>query len=267
MGAQRRKQRHADWGPESTVGEWISSSEDLNPRQVPGRVRFLALRTSIDTLGRGVLSSRFPGTLRALYTALAPVYDRLVPFVSSAARSLGVSWLDVRDGERVLDVGCGTGQALVHLAAATPEGWSEGLDVAPAMVARTRARLTSLPHDRYRVRRGTVPPLPYPDDHFDAVFSSYVVDVLPRVAMSPVLDEMRRVLRPDGRLVLVVLIPPVGPLETLWNALARCIPLLLGGARPIHPPPLLERAGFSVRRTATRTQLGLRSGILEASPR
>jgi len=205
--------------------------------------------------------------LKTLYTGLAPLYSRLAPLVSSAARLLGISRLNLTNGERVLDVGCGTGRALMQLAASTPEGWTEGIDATPAMVDRARARLASLPHDRFRIRRGRAQDLPYPDNAFDAVFSSYVVDVLPRPAMNTALDEMRRVVRPEGRLVLVVLIPPVRLPGRLWSTLARWAPLLLGGGRPIRPRPLLRQAGFSLNHADAQTQMGLRSGILQASPR
>jgi len=267
MGAQRRNQRQTDRGPEFGVGERRSSSEDLSLRQVPERGRWLPRSFGCDGGGSGSRSGRSGDVLRTLYAGLAPVYAQLVPFVSSAARSRAVSWVNAAPGDRVLDVGCGTGRALRQLAASSPEGWTDGLDVTPAMLARARARLASLPHYRYRVQEGRAEALPYSDDTFDAVLSSYVLDVLPRPAANTALCEMHRVLRPEGRLVIVVLTPPARPLEFLWATLARCAPLLLGGARPIRPGPLLRRTGFAVERRRTHTQLGLRSGLLEASPR
>jgi len=266
MDSQRINQRHTGQKSGATVGRRGAASEGLRPGEVPDGRAPTDASPAVEP-GAGPLSSiRASGVLRRLYTALAPLYDRLVPLISSEARSLGVSWLDLRDGERILDVGCGPGRALERLATATPTGWTIGLDATPAMVTRARARLATLPHARYRVRRADAQDLPYPDDAFDAVFSSYLVDVLPRPAMGPVLREMRRVLRPDGRLVLVVLVPPVRPVEQGWAALARSAPLLLGGARPVRPRLLLDRAGFSMRRAASRTQWGLRSGILRARP-
>jgi len=205
--------------------------------------------------------------MKRLYTALAPVYGRLVPFVSSRARSLGLCWLDVRTGDRVLDVGCGTGRALIQLAQSTPAGRIDGIDVTAAMVSRTRNRLTGPPQVRTRIMRGCAQDLPYPNDTFDAVFSSYLVDVLPRPSVTPALHEMRRVLRPYGRLVLVVLAPPLRPVGRLWTALAHAAPLVLGGARPLRPTPFLAASGFSVQRATTQSQLGLRSGIIRAVPR
>src|SRR6056297_1035585 len=100
-----------------------------------------------------VSSSRHPAILRRVYTALAPVYDGLVPHVSGRALALGRRWLDVRDGERILDVGTGPGRTLRALAAANPTGWTEGIDRTPAMVRRARRQLASLPHRRHGVRR------------------------------------------------------------------------------------------------------------------
>jgi demethylmenaquinone methyltransferase/2-methoxy-6-polyprenyl-1,4-benzoquinol methylase len=197
---------------------------------------------------------------------LAPWYDRLVPIVSSRARSVGHAWLAVQDGERVLDVGTGTGLGLAPLVRANSRGWTVGVDLTSAMLRRARARLARGPHDRYALRRARAEALPYAANTFDAVFSSYLIDVLPRAHIRPALAEMRRVLRPGGRLTLVHLAPPVRPAERLWARLAHHAPRLLGGARPVDVRPALRRVGFSVQRTTSCSQLGLRSGIAHARP-
>jgi demethylmenaquinone methyltransferase/2-methoxy-6-polyprenyl-1,4-benzoquinol methylase len=212
-------------------------------------------------------TDRSPPRLRRLYRGLAPLYEWVVPWISSRARTLGRTWLDVTDGDRVLDVGTGPGRSLRALAAATPSGWVDGIDLTPAMAARARRRLAASPYDRYRVRVGRATALPYPDDAYDAVVSSYMVDVLPASDIGAALREMRRVLRPEGRLVLVHLSPPVHPVERAWAGLARRGSVLLGGARPIALAEPVRRAGFSIEATAARTQLGLRSGLLRARPK
>jgi ubiquinone/menaquinone biosynthesis C-methylase UbiE len=212
-------------------------------------------------------ATRAPSRLRGAYTALAPFYDRLVPLVSSRARSTGHTWLAVRDGERVLDVGTGTGLSLAPLVAANPRGRTSGVDATPAMLRRARARLAETPAARYDLRRAEAGALPYAANTFDAVYSSYLIDVLPRSRIRPALAEMRRVLQDDGRLVVVCLAPPTRPIERLWGRLARRVPLLFGGARPVEARPALRLAGFAVQRTTARTQIGLRSAVVRAAPR
>jgi demethylmenaquinone methyltransferase/2-methoxy-6-polyprenyl-1,4-benzoquinol methylase len=212
-------------------------------------------------------ATRAPSRLRAAYTALAPFYDRLVPLVSSRARSTGHTWLAVRDGERVLDLGTGTGLSLAPLVAANPHGWTAGVDATPAMLRRARARLADTPDAQYDLRRAEAGALPYATNTFDAVYSSYLIDVLPRDRIRPGLAEVRRVLRDDGRLVVVFLTPPTRPIGRLWACLARLLPPLFGGARPVEVRPALRQAGFSVQRSTARTQIGLRSAIVRAAPR
>lgn len=212
-------------------------------------------------------SVRSPAVLRALYGTLAPVYDALIPMISSKARVLGQNWLDVQNGETVLDLGTGTGLSLVSLVRENPNGWTEGLDATPAMLSRARNRLASLPHHQYSLRIGRATVLPYPENHFDAVHSSYLIDVLPSTAVPTVLTEISRVLRPQGRLVLAYVAPPTTLAERMLAHVARSLPWVLGGARPVDPRPALRKTGFRIQAHATRQQLGLRSAVVRATLR
>jgi SAM-dependent methyltransferase len=103
----------------------------------------------------------------------------------------------LRGGERVLDLGCGDGWALPVLAAA---GAAEiaGLDVAPAALARARpnadAATAELILGEFDGR------FPIPDNRFDLVWAGEVIEHVADTARW--LSEVRRVLRPDGRLLL-----------------------------------------------------------------
>jgi ubiquinone/menaquinone biosynthesis C-methylase UbiE len=114
-------------------------------------------------------------------------------------------------GERVLDVACGTG-ALTRVVAQSigPNGRVVGLDLSPEMLAEAR-KITLDPSNAAPIewREGDASAIPFEDEAFDIVFCNFGLMFFPdRVAA---LKEMRRVLKPDGRLALAV-----------WGSIAKC---------------------------------------------
>jgi ubiquinone/menaquinone biosynthesis C-methylase UbiE len=107
----------------------------------------------------------------------------------------------LQDGQRVLDVGCGSGNLLRTTGRQHPGVELVGLDPDPVMLARAgrKARRAGV---KVRLDRGFAQELPYPDDSFDRVFSSLMLHHLDSETKDALLAEVRRVLRPDGLLVL-----------------------------------------------------------------
>lgn len=114
-----------------------------------------------------------------------------------------VAWSPVRPGERVLDLGCGSGGAARAAARATgPGGQVLGVDISQEALDAARERTPAdLP---VRYRRGDARSLSFIDDRsVDCVVASMLLDEIEDIA--PVLAEIFRVLRPGGRLVASVL--------------------------------------------------------------
>jgi len=122
---------------------------------------------------------------------------------------------EVGPGERVLDVGCGTGQ---FTAAAAQAGASVvGVEVAQAALRRARG---AHPHLDFRLTSFDGP-LEFPDGSFDVVWASEVIEHIADTARW--LSEVRRVLAPGGRLLVTT--PDHGRLK-----------LLIGGIEPYSDP-------------------------------
>jgi ubiquinone/menaquinone biosynthesis C-methylase UbiE len=106
-------------------------------------------------------------------------------------------------GERLLEVGCGSG-ALCRLMVpfVAPNGHITGLDISPDMIAVARRHVAQAGlSDRVTFDAGAAESLPYADDVFDGVFAARLMLHVERPEV--VLREMTRVVRPPGRIVLM----------------------------------------------------------------
>lgn len=100
----------------------------------------------------------------------------------------------------VLDVGCGTGEITARLAGKFSQATITGVDLEEAHLARARIRCASF-GSRVRFEQGDALALPFPDATFDLVVCRHLIQAVPDAAR--VLAEIRRVLRPGGRLHLI----------------------------------------------------------------
>jgi len=134
--------------------------------------------------------------VRAEYDALASRYEQRWQGYIEASVEQTLKRAQPLQGERVLDVGCGTGVLLQRIVDRHPDARPSGVDLSPAMLAQARRRLPA----RVTLEVADVEALPFPPHSFDLVLSlsSFHFWPAPRRA----LVELRRVLRPGGRLVI-----------------------------------------------------------------
>jgi demethylmenaquinone methyltransferase/2-methoxy-6-polyprenyl-1,4-benzoquinol methylase len=182
-----------------------------------------------------------PDSVRTMFDRIAPVYDVMNRVMTAG---LDVRWRRlaaesaVRKGDRVLDAACGTGDlAIADLKAGA--GKVTGLDFSEKMLERARTKNTAI-----EWLQGDMLALPFADETFDAATVGFGVRNVEDLALG--LRELRRVLRPGGRLAILEITQPRGalrPFYSLWfdrvvPALGKVLP---GGDAYTYLPASVKR--------------------------
>jgi ubiquinone/menaquinone biosynthesis C-methylase UbiE len=143
----------------------------------------------------------------------APYYDLAVNLTTlgqaGRLRKMTVDNALIKTGDRVLDVGCGSGEVTLLAKTRTKGSQVYGLDPAPEMiaVARKKAGQKGLEVD-FRV--GVIESLPFEESTMDVVTSSLMMHHLPEDLKGRGLAEIYRVLKPGGRLLIADFMRPTG---------------------------------------------------------
>ncbi|TMK78990.1 MAG: bifunctional demethylmenaquinone methyltransferase/2-methoxy-6-polyprenyl-1,4-benzoquinol methylase UbiE [Actinobacteria bacterium] len=146
-----------------------------------------------------------------MFDRIAPVYDAMNRLMTAG---LDQRWRRetasavVRPGDRVLDVCCGTGD--LALAATQAGGHVTGLDFSTSMLERARRKSSAV-----EWIDGDALALPFPDASFDAATVGFGVRNLANVERG--LGELRRVLRPGGRVAILEITRPRGALAPFYR--------------------------------------------------
>ncbi len=163
----------------------------------------------------GVLEDK--ARARLFYKYLSRVYDRVNPFIwDEQMRDEAIEWFGIEAGDRVLDVGCGTGFATEGLIKHTDDVW--GLDQSAHQLERAFSKFGK--RGPVKFHRGDAERLPFADDSFDAYWSSGSIEYWPNPVAA--LREARRVTKPGGP---VLVVGPDYPRSTLFAKLADAIML------------------------------------------
>lgn len=131
------------------------------------------------------------------YRRIAGLYDRLFEPMNSGLRSLGMKIYPANKGMKVLDVGCGTG---IHLSKYLKAGCEVyGIDPSKSMLDIARKRLGT-EADLYQ---GSATEMPYEDGFFALVIMMLALHEMEPSTRDAVLREVKRVQKPDGRILLI----------------------------------------------------------------
>jgi ubiquinone/menaquinone biosynthesis C-methylase UbiE len=194
-------------------------------------------------------------------------YDRMSKWYEAVAGSsekrfidLGLEILHAQEGEKILEIGFGTGYALGKLARAVGEkGKIHGIDISQGMLERARERLEKEDlSERVELICDDAEQLIYQDQFFDGVFMSFTLELFDTPEIPNVLRECRRVLKQEGRLCVVSMLKTSREswMTRLYGWAHEKMPALVD-CRPIYVTDAIEKAGFKVQKSTEASMWGL----------
>jgi ubiquinone/menaquinone biosynthesis C-methylase UbiE len=184
---------------------------------------------------------------RRVYDRLAAVYPVSTMLFHSRAHRCALGASGVGDGMKVLEVATGSGEMFRRLVRVNSAGTTVGVDLSPNMAARTlRTARSKYPAARTHCQAVDARQMPFRDGEFDAIFSCYLMELLPFEDVVGTLGEFRRILRDRGSLTLVL----IGQNKAMFNAVYKVVrkmaPAFWGPQMEERLPELMESARFQI---------------------
>jgi phosphatidylethanolamine/phosphatidyl-N-methylethanolamine N-methyltransferase len=136
--------------------------------------------------------------VEGVYDKLAKVYDLTFGPTLHPGRLQAIQRMNIQPGERVLEVGVGTG---INLSLYPRQATVTGIDFSSSMLEKARERASRKGLRNMRLLQMDAADLKFADDSFDIVYAPYLISVVPDPVK--VAKEMRRVCRPGGRIIFL----------------------------------------------------------------
>ncbi len=133
-----------------------------------------------------------------VYDKLSSVYDLIFGPILHPGRLLALERIGIRPGDRVLEVGVGTG---INASLYPRRCRVTGIDFSASMLEKARARIRRKGLSHIRLMQMDAAALQFADESFDVVYAPYLINCVPDPVK--VVSEMRRVCRPGGKIVIL----------------------------------------------------------------
>jgi ubiquinone/menaquinone biosynthesis C-methylase UbiE len=193
-------------------------------------------------------------------------YDLFAGF-EAQHRAAGLHILNPQPGERILEIGAGTGRALQAIATALgASGSAHGIDLSPGMLRVSHSRLAKAGlAGQVGLERGDARCLPFEAGCFDGVFMSFTLELFSASEIPQMLAECRRVLKTGGRICIVAMSAKNKPnrITQIYSWFHEKFPEYVD-CRPIDVPAAVRSAGFRRIDGTERPLFGLSTAIVSA---
>lgn len=202
------------------------------------------------------------------YDRMSRWYDLLAGPSEKKFVDVGLQKLRAQPGDIVLEIGFGTGHAILSLAQAVGDaGRVYGIDISQGMFDITQARVREAGlAKRVELKCMDAETLPFTSGFLDAIFMSFTLELFDTPEIPMVLGECYRTLRSGGRICIVTLSKEEKPswVTSIYEWIHSMFPKYVD-CRPIHAQRALQDAGFRLSDAEQLSMWGLPVGIVVAS--
>ncbi len=175
--------------------------------------------------------------VEGVYDKLAKVYDLIFGPTLHPGRIQAIQHMNIQPGERVLEVGVGTG---INLSLYPKEATVTGIDFSSSMLEKARERAARKGLRNMRLLQMDAADLKFADDSFDIVYAPYLISVVPDPVK--VAREMRRVCRPGGRIIFLNHFLSPNPILSRAERLISPLTIHIGFKADLDLPAFLAQA-------------------------
>ncbi len=196
------------------------------------------------------------------YNQIASIYDLFGVLLASKARHRALEIANIQNGEKILEVALGTGLNFIEMLKRNPDGWIDGVDVSAKMIKRAERRISRMGQRNYALHLCDCRDLPFADGEFDILMNQYMLDILPVEDFTPILLEFKRVLKDEGRIVLINTTKSEKWVNQIYEEMYKLKPPIVAGSRGVRATPFLEEIGFKEIRREFVSQIGFPSEIV-----
>jgi demethylmenaquinone methyltransferase/2-methoxy-6-polyprenyl-1,4-benzoquinol methylase len=191
-----------------------------------------------------------PEQVQKAYNRRSGLYNK---FVAPSERKYHEKALDIakiQPNEKVLEVAVGSGHTFLEISKLV--GKNEiisGIDLSQKMLKLTQNKLEELNHSNFDLQVADSRKLPFENNTFDVIYNAYMLDLIALDEMPKILSEFQRVLKSNGRLVLLNMSKKNENQTTFREKLYKFLPMKVvlyfaGGCRPVLMKSLVEKQGF-----------------------
>ena len=199
-----------------------------------------------------------------LYDAMSKTYDIWGKLAETHVRNRTIELAKIIDGQKILEVAVGTGLTFYEIVKRNPNGVNTGVDISEGMLKKAQKRLLSLVGANYQLKIGNAFKLEEETEYFDILVNSYMFDLIAFNDMDTILREFRRVLKKNGKLILVNMTKGKSFGSGIYSWISRISPKAFGGCRAVSLSDKLEQNGFEIKTREYHQQLLFPSEVILA---